>query len=154
MNTPSPGGQREAAAERSPALSFLTTRTDWRMRRSTSAPRRWTGSRALSSLPVEAGRRADLRVGRAVDILIPDDRGRRILNRILSAAGQRLWAGISAPGRIRRVKKTTDLLRSANRTLLGTLQLSFFDKDLWADETGRNRARRKRLRPRQPAVTP
>ncbi len=87
-----------------------------------------------------------------VHILIPTDRGRRILDSILSEAGRRLWEGISSAGRIRRVKETTDLLRSANRRLLGTLQLSFFDKDLWADETTRKSARKRPPRPRRPVV--
>jgi DNA-binding MarR family transcriptional regulator len=64
-------------------------------------------------------------------ILVPTTRESQILNRILSAAANRLWKGTFHAGRSRRVKETTGLLRRANDRLLGSLQLSFFDKDLY-----------------------
>jgi len=70
-------------------------------------------------------------------ILVPTKRGRQILNRILSTAADRLWSGTPHAGRIRRVKETAELLRRANDTLLGSLQLSFFDKDLFEKNSKR-----------------
>jgi DNA-binding MarR family transcriptional regulator len=63
-------------------------------------------------------------------VLIPTDRGRRTLTRIMATAGQRLWDGIDDVGRIRRVKEATDHLRMAHQRLRGPLQLSFFEKEL------------------------
>jgi DNA-binding MarR family transcriptional regulator len=74
-------------------------------------------------------------------VLAPTDRGRRILDKILSTAARRLWDGIQSPGRIRRVTEATASLRRANRTLLGPLQLSFFDKDLFQKEPRRSRSK-------------
>ena len=74
--------------------------------------------------------------------LKPTERGRRVLEKIMSAAGDRLWAGISPAGRIRRVKEATQHLRKANRILHGPLQLSFFDKDLFLTEKRKSPAKR------------
>lgn len=126
--------------------------SEQRLRRETGLPTYET-SRACSFL-VRSGlitktKSAD---DHRVHILIPTDRGRRILNRIMSEAGRRLSFGIHSQGRIRRVKKTTDLLRDANRTLLGALQLCLFDKDLWLDEPARKSARTRTPRPRRLVV--
>lgn len=72
---------------------------------------------------------------------VPTDRGGRVLRTILAQAGRRLWEGIQPAGRIRRVKETVGHLRAANRTLLGSLQLTFFDKDLNAKAPKRRRPR-------------
>lgn len=84
---------------------------------------------------------------RRVRLLRTTEVGIRTLGEILSAAGRRLWEGIPARGRIRRVKETTEALGQANRLLLGTFQLSFFDKDLYADEPARKRTRKRTHRP-------
>ena len=66
---------------------------------------------------------------RRVRELVPTARGRRILKAILARAGHRLWEGIDPLGRDRQVKETVEHLRAAQRTLLGPLQLTFFDKE-------------------------
>jgi DNA-binding MarR family transcriptional regulator len=76
---------------------------------------------------------------RRVRELIPTARGRKLLNRILAEAGERLWEGIQTPGRTRRVKEVTGHLRKANRILHGDFQLSFFDKDLFTKDKKRRR---------------
>ena len=63
-------------------------------------------------------------------ILIPTDQGKRVLQKIMENAGQRLWDGIDDVGRIRRVKEATEHLRKAHRRLRGPLQLTFFEKEL------------------------
>jgi DNA-binding MarR family transcriptional regulator len=83
-----------------------------------------------------------------VRLLTPTPRGRRVLDKILSTAANRLWDGIQHPGRIRRMTEATEALRRANRILLGPLQLSFFDKDLFPKEPRRNRSKK------QPAARP
>ena len=83
----------------------------------------------------------DAKDGR-VRLLTPTARGRRVLDKILSAAANRMWEGIPNPGRVRRVAEATEALRRANRILLGPLQLSFFDKDLFPKEPRRNRSRK------------
>jgi len=72
-----------------------------------------------------------------VRLLTPTARGRRVLDKILSTAANRLWDGIQTPGRIRRVTEATEALRRANRILLGPLQLSFFDKEVMPQEMRR-----------------
>ncbi|HLJ78760.1 MAG TPA: MarR family winged helix-turn-helix transcriptional regulator [Acidobacteriaceae bacterium] len=67
---------------------------------------------------------------RRIRLLIPTEQGRRVSREVLSQAGEKLWTSIPKAGRIRRVKKITDLLRDANRTMHGKWQLSFFDRDL------------------------
>jgi hypothetical protein len=63
-------------------------------------------------------------------ILIPTDRGKGVLTEIMASAGKRLWDGIDDVGRTRRVKGTIEHLRKAHRSLRGSLQLSFFEKEL------------------------
>lgn len=82
-------------------------------------------------------------VDRRVRAFWPTDKVRRVCKEVLSAAAHRLWEGIPRSGRIRRVKEATDLLRQANKTLLGTFLLSFFDTDLFEDEPVRKRTRRR-----------
>jgi DNA-binding MarR family transcriptional regulator len=77
-----------------------------------------------------------------IRLLEPTARGHRILDKILSAAADRLWDGIQRPGRIRRVTEATAALQRANRILLGPLQLSFLDKDLFPKEPRRKRSRK------------
>jgi DNA-binding MarR family transcriptional regulator len=84
---------------------------------------------------------------RRVRDLKPTERGRRVLDRIMSEAGRRLWSGIQPAGRIRRVQEATEHLRKANRILHGPLQLTFFDKDLFLDGQKRNRKKRTSARP-------
>jgi len=67
-------------------------------------------------------------------VLIPTDRGKRLLAKIMANAGQRLWDGIYDAGRIRRVKEATEHLRKAHHRLRGPLQLSFFEKELQRKE--------------------
>ncbi len=83
-----------------------------------------------------------------IRLLEPTARGHRVLDKILSTAANRLWDGIPRPGRIRRVTEATEALWRANGILLGPLQLSLFDKDLFPKRPQRNRARR------QPAIGP
>ena len=81
---------------------------------------------------------------RRVRLITPTKRGRQVLAKVLSQASSRLEKGIPTPGRIRRVAGVTRSLRDANRLLLGPLQLSFFDRDLFdEDSTESARARKK-----------
>jgi DNA-binding MarR family transcriptional regulator len=75
-------------------------------------------------------------------ILMPTARGHHALSTIRSTAADRLWNGIDRAGRIRRFKEATDALRQANHRLLGPLQLSFFDKDLFEKKPRRSRGQR------------
>lgn len=79
--------------------------------------------------------------------LKPTERGRRILDRIISEAGRRLWTGIHHPGRIRRLKEATAHLRKANRILHGPFQLSFFDRDLSLKDGTQGPRKRSRVQP-------
>ena len=79
---------------------------------------------------------------RRVRELIPTDKGRTALKKILEQAGRRLWDGIQDQGRSRRVKQVTEHLRKANRILHGEFQLSFFDKDLFPKATKRRLLKR------------
>jgi DNA-binding MarR family transcriptional regulator len=72
-------------------------------------------------------------------ILIPTELGKRVLNRILAGAGQRLWTSIEEVGRFRRFHDATAHLRSAHKRLRGPLQISFFEKEL--TRKGKNRKR-------------
>ena len=76
---------------------------------------------------------------RRVQLLSPTPRGRRVLNRILERAGQRLWDATSKYGRVRRMREVTNHLRNVNKILHGGFQLTFFDNDLLPD--GRLRTR-------------
>jgi DNA-binding MarR family transcriptional regulator len=79
---------------------------------------------------------------RRIRLLRPTALGHRVLNKIMSEAGNQLWDGILPAGRTRRVKNAASLLQQANRTLLGPLQLSFFDRDLFQREPKRRRSKR------------
>lgn len=79
---------------------------------------------------------------RRIRLLKPTALGHRVLNKIMSEAGRQLWDGILPAGRTRRVKNVTSLLQQANRTLLGPIQLSFFDKDLFQQKPRRKRPKR------------
>jgi DNA-binding MarR family transcriptional regulator len=72
-------------------------------------------------------------------LLIPTELGKRVLARIMRAAGQRLWDSIDDIGRFRRIREATEHLRRAHHRLRGPLQLSFFEKEL--TRKGRNRDR-------------
>jgi len=89
-----------------------------------------------SALTVESRHQND----RRVKALLPTALGRRVLNRILAAAGMRLWEGTSTLGRVRRVREVTAHLRKANRILHGSFQLSFFDYTMLPDGNLRRRA--------------
>ena len=75
-------------------------------------------------------------------VLTPTARGRRGLAKIISAAADRLWEGIPAAGRTRRLNEAADFLHQASEKLLGPLQLSFFDTGL--SEAPPHRKRKKR----------
>jgi len=80
---------------------------------------------------------------RRVRLLTPTALGLRIHSKILSTAANRLWDSIPPPGRIRRVTQTTKSLQHANSILLGSLQLSFFDTDLFDKEPKRKSSRKR-----------
>jgi hypothetical protein len=67
---------------------------------------------------------------RRIRLLIPTEQGRCVSREVLSQAGARPWTSIPNAGLIRRVKKITDLLRGAQRTMRGSWQLFFTDRDL------------------------
>lgn len=116
--------------------------SEYWLRRETGLPDYET-SRACSLLEksglVEASK--DAEDGR-VRLLTPTALGRRVLDKILSTAANRLWDGIQHSGRTRRVSEATEALKMANRILLGPLQLSFFDKDLFPKQPRQNRSRK------------
>jgi DNA-binding MarR family transcriptional regulator len=68
--------------------------------------------------------------------------GRKVQTRILMAASKRLAEGIPKQGRLRRISEATQQLRAGNRMLLGPLQLSFFDTDLFDEERPSAKKRR------------
>jgi DNA-binding MarR family transcriptional regulator len=82
---------------------------------------------------------------RRVRVLTPTQRGRRLLEKVLSMAGRRLKDGVPAPGRLRRLEEAAGHLRQANRILLGPLQLSFFDTDLLEPDRPARTRRKKRV---------
>jgi hypothetical protein len=59
-----------------------------------------------------------------VRLLSPTPLGCRVLDKIMSTAANRLWAGIQYPGRRRRLSEVTKKLKSANEALRGPLQLT------------------------------
>jgi hypothetical protein len=61
-------------------------------------------------------------------ILVPTARGIRILDKVLSAAANRLWEGLPPWARGRRVSETTRILGQGGDKLLGSIQLTFLDK--------------------------
>jgi DNA-binding MarR family transcriptional regulator len=79
-----------------------------------------------------------------VRVLKATARGRRVHDQVLSAAALQFQEGVPAPGRLRRLSEATQLLRKGNRVLLGPLQLSFFDVDLFEQERGGVRRMRAR----------
>jgi len=85
-----------------------------------------------------------------VRVLTPTDRGVHVLNTILSTAAERLKEGVPRSGRLRRVSEAAQLLQEGNSILLGPLQLSFFDTDLFEDEAPKSvRKKRKARKPAQ-----
>ncbi len=84
-----------------------------------------------------------------VRLLTPTARGARICNQILSAAAERFQVGVPRPGRLRRLSEASKLLQKVNRILLGPLQLSFFDTDLFQKEP--SKPARKKHRQGKPA---
>jgi DNA-binding MarR family transcriptional regulator len=77
-------------------------------------------------------------IGRAardgrIRVLRPTSRGEKIRGQVLSAAAKQLQKGLSIDdgfhgvGENRRLMEATESFRMGNRTLLGPLQLSFFD---------------------------
>lgn len=79
-------------------------------------------------------------------LLTPTARGRRVHDQVLSAAAQQFEQGLPAPGRLRRLSEAIHLLRKGNQILLGPLQLSFFDVDLFDEEPVGARKKRARVR--------
>lgn len=74
--------------------------------------------------------------------------GRRVWNRIVSAAAKRLRDSIEEVGRFRRVEEAVEHLRKARKKLHGSMQLSFFEREL-------QRGKRPKVPvPRKPGVTP
>jgi DNA-binding MarR family transcriptional regulator len=79
-----------------------------------------------------------IKIGRAVEdrrvrVLTPTSRGEKIRGHVLSQAAKQLQKGLSIDdgfrgvGENRRLMEATESFRMGNRTLLGPLQLSFFD---------------------------
>lgn len=79
-----------------------------------------------------------IKIGRAAEdrrirVLSPTSRGRKIRGQVLSEAARQLRKGLSIDdgfhgvGTNRRLKEATESFQMGNRTLLGPLQLSFFD---------------------------
>jgi len=66
-----------------------------------------------------------------VRVLKSTDRGRRVHDQVLLAAARQFEMGVPAAGRLRRLSEAAQLFHRANRVLLGGLQLSFFDVDLF-----------------------
>jgi hypothetical protein len=66
-------------------------------------------------------------------VLIPTSRGEKIPGQVFSEAAKQLQKGLSindgfhGVGANRRLKEAAESFRMGNRTLLGPLQLSFFD---------------------------
>lgn len=78
-----------------------------------------------------------------VRVLKSTDRGRRVHDQVLLAAARQFEIGVPAAGRLRRLSDAAQHFRKGNRVLLGGLQLSFFDVDLFAKDPrppGRRRA--------------
>ena len=89
-----------------------------------------------------------------VRVLTPTDRGIRVRDKILSTAAERLKDGVPRSGRLRRVSEAAQLLQEGNRILLGPLQLSFFDTDLFEEEASKSvRKKRKARKPAQGRLT-
>lgn len=66
--------------------------------------------------------------------LEPTARGKRVYNRVLLSAAQRLQQGVPASGRQRRFLESAESFLQGNRTLRGAFQVSFFDKDRLEEE--------------------
>lgn len=79
---------------------------------------------------IKIGRAA---VDRRIRVLRPTSRGKKIQGHVLSEAAKQLRKGLSIDdgfrlvGENRRLMEATESFRMGNRTLLGPLQLSFFD---------------------------
>jgi DNA-binding MarR family transcriptional regulator len=77
---------------------------------------------------------------RRIRVLTPTRRGIQIHDRILSAAAEQLQKGLTIDdgfhgvGTNRRLMEATESFRMGNRTLLGPMQLSFFDTNSFGDE--------------------
>lgn len=91
-----------------------------------------------------------------VRVLKSTDRGRRVHDQVLLAAARQFEMGVPAAGRLRRLSEAVQLFQKGNRVLLGGLQLSFFDVDLFAKDPrlpgrrnapARTRSRSKRSEP-------
>jgi DNA-binding MarR family transcriptional regulator len=80
-----------------------------------------------------------------VRVLTPTDRGVRVQDKILSAAAGRLEDGLPRSGRLRRLSEATQFLQQGNRILLGPLQLSFFDTDLFEEEASKSVKRKRKV---------
>lgn len=73
-----------------------------------------------------------------IRLLIPTVLGKRVLARIMKAAGQRLWDSIEDVGRFRRIHDAIEHLRKAHHRLRGPLQISFFEKELQRKKSKRS----------------
>ena len=62
-------------------------------------------------------------------LLIPTERGERVLNKIMKTAGVRLSASIDEFGRFRRIREATMHMRKVHARLYGPFQLSFFERE-------------------------
>ena len=69
--------------------------------------------------------------------------GCKVHGRVLSAASKKLSRGIPKPGRLRRIAEAEEHLRNGNKKLLGPLQLSFFDTDLFDEEQAGGKKKRR-----------
>jgi DNA-binding MarR family transcriptional regulator len=77
-----------------------------------------------------------------VRVLKSTDRGRRVHDQVLLAAAKQFEIGAPAAGRLRRLSEAAQLFQKGNRVLLGGLQLSLFDVDLFDQDirpSGRRR---------------
>jgi DNA-binding MarR family transcriptional regulator len=86
-----------------------------------------------------------------VRLLKPTSRGKRIHDQVLSVAAERLQEGLTSPGDERRLSEATESFRKGNQTLLGPLQLSFFDIEEFG-QSGSSLTRRKRASAKSPSV--
>jgi DNA-binding MarR family transcriptional regulator len=87
-----------------------------------------------------------------VRLLSPTRRGVKIHDQILSAAARRLQEGLDSPGEERRLAEAIESFRQGNRTLLGPLQLSFFDIEDYEKARTTRPKRRRSVTQRQTVV--
>lgn len=116
--------------------------TQYALRRETGLPDYET-SRACTLLArADLIRIAKSNADRRMRILTATARGRKVLDKIIQTAAERLKDGIPPSGRIRRLEIVASLFKRATERLHGQFQLSFFDPDLVNDAPPRRRKKR------------